>query len=151
MTTATLDALDETTRIDALLDELAPLDTSGLPLMPRFPTAVLPPSTLLPRWSPGQLPTGVFLAGVNWANAADYDPPRPEWAAPTEDPEEPGLPTESVPVCPGAVGLRQFLGLVNWENRDEAPALPTFEAPAAARAAAGGLIVEQFFAQFAFE
>lgn len=146
-----LETLDETGQIDDLLDELAPLDTGGLPTMPHFPAAAAPAPSNMRRWSPGSLPTGVFLRKVNWTNENDYEPPRPAWAIEEEAPLNVGLPLESMPLAPGAVPLRRFLTLVNWENRDDAPTLPTFEAPGSAKSAAGGQIIENFFAGFAFE
>ncbi len=146
-----LDSLDETSRINQLLTELA-LPDSNLESMPAFPKAMPPPQSELRRWSVGSFPTGTFLRQVNWTNQTDYQPPRPSWLK--EDTEEVALalklPVESVPLCPGAVPLRRFLNLVNWENRDEVPALPTFEASGNARAAAGGQIIENFFADFGF-
>lgn len=146
-----LDPLPESAQIDDLLQELAPLNVA-IPTMPAFPSATLPAPPSVRRWSPGSLPTGVFLRQVNWTNQADYEPPRPSWLVDDETASLPGpkLPAEQVPLCPGAVPLRQFLHLVNWANADASPALPTFEAPGYARAAAGGQVVESFFETFGF-
>jgi hypothetical protein len=147
-----LETLDETQQIDDLLEEIAPLDTTGLPTMPNFPVAkpTAPPSVR--RWSPGAMPTGLFLRKVNWSNDDNYEAPRPRWLdQEAESLESPSIPTEEVALCPGAIPLRRFLQLVNWENREQAPHLPTFEAPAPAKATAGGNIVEDFFSQFGFE
>ena len=151
MSTATLDTLDESRQIDELLEQLAPLEKIGLPTMPAFPEAAVVAPPALRRWSPATLPVGLFLRKVNWINDDNYDPPRPDWLE-----QEPLLPSEpsakeTRPLTPGATPVRQFLQLVNWENREQPASLPTFEAPAEPKVAANGIIVETFFSNFGFE
>jgi hypothetical protein len=151
MSTATLDTLDEARQIDELLEQLAPLNASGLPSMPAFPAAAPVAPSSLRRWSPATLPVGPFLRKVNWINDDNYTPPRPEWMEQETVTPSAALATETMPLTPGATPVRQFLKLVNWENREQAVALPTFEAPTAPKAAANGNIVEEFFSGFGFE
>jgi hypothetical protein len=152
MSTATLDTLDEARQIDELLEQLAPLEQVGLPGMPAFPAAAPVAPSSLRRWSPATLPVGLFLRKVNWVNDDNYNPPRPDWMEQEVMVTSPApVATESMPLTPGATPVRQFLKLVNWENREQSVALPTFDAPAPPKAAANGCIVEEFFSSFGFE
>jgi hypothetical protein len=152
MSTPTLDILDEARQIDELLEQLAPLEQVGLPVIPAFPApAPVAPSSLR-RWSPATLPVGLFLRKVNWINDDNYNPPRPDWMEQETVVASPApVATDSIPLTPGATPVRQFLKLVNWENCEQPVTLPTFDAPRAAKAAANGNIVEGFFNGFGFE
>lgn len=147
---AMLKALAETPRINGLLDEVAPVEPAMVSRMPDFPVPMVNSAPSLKRWSVGTLPLTRFLGGVNWTNAADHKPTRPEWCE-AEDESDVEIPLEKRTLPTGAVPLRAFLTAVNWTNATVVPSLPTFNAPGVARSAAGGQTVENFFGGFSFE